>query len=62
MPLYIKLDIGSSGLVHAWTSRNECNFVGDSVASGKSSAQALRKLARSIPIPKPTAKPEVKNG
>lgn len=56
MPLYIKLDVGTTGLVYAWVTNDRYNFGGVaqliSVASGRTAAQTLRSLAKQIPLPK----------
>lgn len=57
MPLYVKLDIGKSGLIHAWVSSVD-GVWDNSVAWGRSTAQALRMLAGKIPLPKPDVKKE----
>lgn len=58
MPLYIKLDVGRSGLIGAWVSKRPDEFVGDSTACAKSVPQVLRKLAKTIPLPKPAEVPK----
>lgn len=53
MPLYIKLDVAKTGLIHAWvtTTKDELGSgLLKSCAFGKSTAQVLRALAKKIPL------------
>lgn len=52
MPLYLKLDIASTGSVHIWRSKKADPLAwGKSVTSAPSAKAALRKLAGMLPLP-----------
>jgi hypothetical protein len=48
MPLYIKLDFGKEGKIHAWVSRDEFRFTCLSEVDASTPKACLRELAAKI--------------
>lgn len=56
MPLYIVIDVVRSGLLNAWVGRDPDSYDKTPVATGKTTAQVLRAIAKQVPIESKEAK------